>query len=180
MTYPYKLIDDNTTSLKSNFLCEVNSLCYSYRLSRHIQQSRGNKPRLTCAPKHIEMMLRFALTNERYGTRIVNKMKSGGGKARLALVYFDEAKGYKVGVLCAFERRYGNTSEITLITMMDKPSTPVPLRFQSQKKKEEIPAERCQKTALSEETSLKWHTWTGILGVIFRRIRKGLCRVMCG
>jgi len=64
--------------------------------------------------------------------------------------------------------------------MTGKPSTPVPLRFQSQKKKEEIPAERCQKTALSEETSLKQRTWTGVLGVIFRRIRKGLCRVVCG
>ena len=193
-------------------MCEVNGVRYSYQLSRHIQQPRGNRPRLTCAPKHIETMLRFALTDERYGARIVREMKNGGGRARLALVYFDEAKGYKVGVLCAFERRYGNEVEVTLITMMDerplnrafqpvlfmgekrieldawelknhrtgKPSTPAPLRFQSQTKKEETPAKRCQKTVLSEETSSKQRKWMGVLGVIFRRIRKGLCRVVCG
>jgi len=213
MTYPYiKNLNNNRTSLKSNFLCEVNGVRYSYRLSRHIQQPRGNRPCLTCAPKHIKTMLRFALTDERYGACIVREMKNGGGRARLALVYFDEANGYKVGVLCVFERRYGNTSEITLITMMDepplnrafqpvlfmgekrieldawelknhmtgKPSIPPLSRSKSREKKEEAPVEFCQKMAPSEETSSKRRTWMGVLGVIFRRARKGLCRVVCG
>jgi len=122
MTYPYmKDFKNSTTTLKANFLCQVKEQYCVYKLSHHVQLPRGKNPRLTFGTQQLEQILCFTLKNETYMQRIEHAMTSSNGKVKLAIVYFDMNKQYKVELLCGFERRRENTTVITLITIIDKP-----------------------------------------------------------